>query len=167
MTLYEINKQLEELLDGAIDPETGEVSIDEDALAELHMAKEEKLEGYALYIKNGRAMIEALKAEEAALKKRRQPMENHFNRIESILSKELAGEKFETAKVVCAFRHNQVVSIDPANEAHFKYWASEKHKDFLRQKEPEIDKNAVKRALKSGEDIPFAKLTESVSMTIK
>lgn len=55
MTLYEINQTILSL----IDEETGEI-LDEDQLERLNIAKEEKRENIALYIKNLRAMTKKL-----------------------------------------------------------------------------------------------------------
>ena len=53
MTLYEINQEIESVLENAIDMETGEIS--EEALQkinELQMAKDVKVENVALWHKN-------------------------------------------------------------------------------------------------------------------
>ena len=57
--------------------------------------------------------------------------------------------------------------LEPEDENEFISWANEEHDDFLRFKAPEINKTAVKNALKSGAEIPFASLTRSQSLTIK
>lgn len=49
--LYEINKSIEDLLNAVTDPETGEV-VDLDALDDLLMEREQKIESVALYEKD-------------------------------------------------------------------------------------------------------------------
>lgn len=65
MKLYEINEQLESLLmigDEYVDTSTGEVLMKE-AVDELRMEKEAKIEGCLLFVKNMTAEAEAIKAE--------------------------------------------------------------------------------------------------------
>ena len=65
MTLYDINAQLEALLE-QVDPETGELLCDMDQLEALSLERDRKLEGLALYIKNRDAEAKAIREEEKA-----------------------------------------------------------------------------------------------------
>ena len=68
MKLYEIDRSIQEILDNmSVDAETGEVTLDEEGLAALQLAREQKLEGVALCIKNLSAEAEAIRNEEKAL----------------------------------------------------------------------------------------------------
>ena len=168
MTLYEINTALAELLDGSIDPETGELIVDEAALEALNMARDEKRESYALYIKNERADIVALKAEKDAIDKRIKSKTAHVERVMDILARDLDGEKFETARCAVSFRNNKAVHIDPNSVEQFKQWAAlNGHNDYLRIKPVEVNKEAVRKALMAGAVMPFASLEQTQSMTIK
>ena len=70
MTLFEINAQLRAIADGAeFNEETGEI-YDEQAIMELQIAREDKLEGIACLIKESKAMAEAIKAEKTKLYER-------------------------------------------------------------------------------------------------
>ena len=69
MTLYEINAALE-AFESEVDEDTGEI-LNYDKLAELNMAKDEKRENIALYIKNLTAEAKAIREEEKALAERR------------------------------------------------------------------------------------------------
>ena len=54
MTLYEIDKAIQEALEGAVDPESGAI-IDDELLAaydQLRMDRDQKVENIGLYIKN-------------------------------------------------------------------------------------------------------------------
>ena len=68
-SLYEINAQIEQAWSAAVDPETGEIISEEaaQAIEQLSMARDEKVENLALYYKNLMAEAEALKAEKQTL----------------------------------------------------------------------------------------------------
>lgn len=162
--IYEIDREIEKILaDSEVDPETGEVTIDTDALDELQMARDEKCENLALYIKNLSALIKSIKEEEAALAKRSKALENKRDRLNAYLQRVLQGVKFMTARVSVIFRRSSSTDIAPG----FVEWAKTQRPDLLRYKEPEADKTAVGKALAEGADIPFASIKESVSLSIK
>ncbi|MBR7083700.1 MAG: siphovirus Gp157 family protein, partial [Oscillospiraceae bacterium] len=69
MNIYDINRAIENCI-----TEDGEV-IDEQALTELLMAKEEKIENVACWIKNLTAEAEAIKAEKEKLAERQKQAE--------------------------------------------------------------------------------------------
>lgn len=161
MKLYEINAALEGLLE-QVDSETGELTCDLEALSDLMLARDEKLEGLALYVKNVGAEAEAIKAEEKALAERRKVLENKAERAKKFLSEFLSGEKFQTPKVAVSWRKSEAVELGDS----FMVWAREQDK-FLRWKDPEPDKTAIKAAIKAGEVIPGAELVSRQSMTIK
>ena len=139
MTLYEINKEMDEVLSRIIDPETGEIT-DIEALAEIQLKRDEKLEAIALVIKNKTA-----------------------ERLKKVLESELAGQAFETAKCSCSFRKSTGVIIDAAA---FNDWAK-RHKEYVIPKDPVPDRSAIKAALMDGKKIPCAELEERINMTVK
>ena len=163
MRIWEINAALEELLNQQ-DPETGELTCDLDALEALTIERDEKLEGLALYCKNLTAEAEAIRNEEKALAERRKALENKAARAKDFLDRNLAGEKFQTAKVAVNYRSSKAVVLLPG----FAEWAKQ-HDKFLRYKEPEPDKTAITAALKAGDkDLAgYAELVETRSMSIK
>lgn len=161
MRLYEINAELEALLE-QVDPETGELTCDLEALEALSMARNEKLENLALAVKNYESDAAQIRAEEKALAERRRALENKAERARAFLQESLAGETIKTARVAVSYRKSKAVELDP----EFLTWAME-HAKYLRYKDPEPDKTALTAALKAGESIPGAELVEHVSMTIK
>ena len=158
--LYEINADLEQILT-QVDEETGELLIDPVALDALTLERTEKLEGMALLVKNWAAEAAAIKAEEDALKERRQRLEKHSARLTQRLQDVLAGEKLETPRVAVSWRKSKSVEIDEA-----VFWENPAEM-FIRYKEPEVNKKAVTDALKDGAVIPGAALVEKLNMTIK
>lgn len=161
MTIYEIDKQIEALLDGMVDPDTGEVNEEAlDQLEALHMAREEKAENAALAYKNIIAECKAIKAEEEALAKRRKAGENKAERLKAYLDYVLGGENFKTSRVAVAHKKSQAVEL---GETFMQTATSE----FLRFKDPEPNKTAIMAALKAGIVVPGAQLVERTSTLIK
>ena len=85
MTLYEINRNIEDILNRMfeeVDEETGEVNPEiVTELAELNEARDTKIDNIGAYIKNLDAEAKAIKDEMDALKKR---LDQKKKRIESL-----------------------------------------------------------------------------------
>ena len=159
MTLYEINAQIQALYDNAVDPETGE--INEDALKplnDLNVSRDEKVEHTALYIKNLKSDAKQIREEIKALTERARVLENKAERIENYLKDELHGSKFSSPRVVISYRTSDAVVCDDISLLP---------PQFLRKKDPEADKESIKKALKAGHEVPGAYLESRVSMLIK
>lgn len=163
MKLYEIDREIESLLSDAIDPETGEVLFLPEKLEELQMEKERKTENLALAVKNLTAEGRAIREEEIALAERRKSLEKRAERAREYLEFILQGEKFRTAKVAVSWRSSKRVTVDEG----FLAWAKRRGKRFLRLKDPEPDKTAIREALQSGEKVPHAAMVEETNMQIK
>ena len=88
MTLYEIDKAIEDAFYSAVDPDTGEIINDEalEALNELEEARNVKIENIALFIKNLDAEASAIKAEEERLRSRRTTTENRVKWLKDYLN---------------------------------------------------------------------------------
>ena len=162
-TLYEIDSQIREMLDNSIDMETGEILLDEEALNQLQIDREKKIENICLYIKEQTAFADALRKEEQELAKRRRTMENKVERLKKYLSNSLNGEKFETTRAKVTFRNSSKVEVDD----EFISWAKESGKELLRYKEPEPDKTVIKKMLSEGIMVPHTMLQVERSITIK
>lgn len=161
MTLYEINQAIIDALENAVDPETGEIAEDVAAALEaLDIKRNEKLENIACYIKDLEAEGKAIRDEEKALAARRRTTERKTERLKDYLAWALQGEKFKSARCAVSFRKSTAVEIAPDALTHLP-------ERFLRFKDPEADKTAIKDALKAGEVIDGCKLVENVSMIIK
>lgn len=162
MKLYEINGELEKL----IDPETGEIANIE-AFEQLSMEREIKLENIALWIKNLDSDAEAIRAEEKALAERRRIMENRADGLKNYLAVMLGdGEKFETPRVKLSWRKSSAVAI-LIPEAAFVRYAQGKRDELLSYSEPTINKKAIADAIKAGEKIIGAALVEHQNLQIK
>ena len=163
MNIYEIDKAIEELIAGAVDPETGELVLDNEALDALQMEREKKIENLALYIKNSTSLAAGIRAEEKALADRRQAIERKVERLKKYLEYALAGEGFSTSRVNCSFRKSEALEVAP----EFLGWAVEHDSALIRMKAPEADKTAIKAALKNGAVLPFVELVPRKNLTIK
>lgn len=169
MNIYQIDAKIRELLDKMVDPDTGEVNDDTDALEALDaltMERNSKLENVACYYKNVSADAAAIKTEEAALKKRREALERKADWLKQYLSASLNGQKFATARAAVSFRKSQSVRVDNA-ELAISALECAGYTDALRYKPPEINKAEVKRILSEGEQIPGVQIVESLSAMIK
>jgi seryl-tRNA synthetase len=162
MTLYEIDQAIQAALEGAIDAESGEI-IDEELLAaynQLQMDRDQKIENIGCYIKNLEADAKAIKEEAKNLTARAKAAENRAEHLRDYLQFCLAGETFKSPRLAVSFRRSTKVEVDQNR-------LFEIPDDYLRYKEPEVDKKRVSEALKAGEAIPGCTLVESTSMIIK
>ena len=162
MTLYEIDNAIREVLENAADPETGEL-VDEALLEQydkLIMDRDQKIENIGLYIKNLEADAAAIKAEAKNLTARAKSAENKAEHLRNYMQFCLNGQKFQSPRLSVSFRRSQKVEVDQNR-------LFEIPEDYLRYKDPEVDKKRVSEALKAGEDIPGCTLVDSVSMIIK
>lgn len=153
MNLYEIDSAII----GCVDAETGEI-FDIDKFEELELARDAKIENICLWIKNLKAEIEALKAEKDAFAQRQKSAENKMESLKRYISGYLEGTAFESAKVKVSFRKSEAVEIMEGAVIPDEY---------LRFKEPEINKTELKKALKSGVSIKGVYITENQNIQIK
>lgn len=153
MKLYEIDQAIL----NCIDLETGEI-IDTEQLDKLTMEREAKLENVACWIKELKAEAEALKAEKMAFAKRQQVAENKMESLKKYLAYALDGQAFKTTRASVTFRKSQVVEIADIYKLD---------ENYLKYKEPEADKTAIKEALKAGQTVAGATLVENTSVIIK
>ena len=161
MNLYDIDQQILAL----VDPETGEI-LDYDAFSELKMAREEKIEGMALWCKNLTAEAAAIRAEEISLAERRQALEKKAKSLKEYLTMILDGSKFSTARVACSFRKSKSVEIK--NEAEFiQAMEASQHYEYLKYSAPTVNRTEITNAIKAGKEVPGAQLIEKHNLSIK
>lgn len=163
MRLYEIDRLLEEVINNgmSVDYETGEVLFDSSSLDELRYELNEKMEACGIYLKGVRADIEALKAEESALRKRRQITERKAERladyIQGVLTSRYEG-KFETPKVKLSTRRSSRIEVEDESLVPA---------DFVNETVTySVDKKKAKAEMKNGNAIPGLALIESQSLQV-
>lgn len=160
MKLYEIDHAIME----CVDNETGEI-VDFDKLNALSMAKDKKLEGVGIAVKNLTAEAKAIREEEKNLAERRKSLETKAEGYKQWLADVLNGDKFETSKIRCSFRKSNRVNV---NEERFGAWAiSHDREELLIFAVPKPNKTKLKEAIMSGEEIPGVSLEETNNLTVK
>ena len=171
MKLYEINLQLQQLLDELVfDPETGEIGEDMGTvLAQidaLQLQRMDVLEYLAKCVLNYRSDAAALKAEEQRLKERRQRIERKEDRLLQILDRECAGEKTDLGVATLNYRKTTRVDVQDAKAA-IRWLTENGHPDCCRIPDPEVSTSDVGRLLKAGMEIPGVQRINSLSCSLK
>lgn len=162
INLYEISEAIETAFNLAVDPETGEVDDEKLYLLEmLEMDRDKKVENIACLIKNLRADATAYKAEKDAFAKRQKQAENRAESLSRYLESALNGEKFSSEKCAISFRKTSKIVL---NEGVTVY---DIDTHFLRMKEPELDKQAIKQALADGIKVEGVHEEPGLSMTVR
>ena len=158
MKLYEID----EAILRCVDTESGKI-IDPAKLDELNLARAEKVENVALWIKDLNAEAEAIKAEKLALAERQKVAENKVDSLKRWLVYALEGQKFSTPRCAVSFRRADKVEITEEGLSNLL----REHDDLLTYKEPEPNKAAIKKALNDGLNVQGVHLVQTMSAIIK
>lgn len=166
MTLYEINSQINNLMDiifDSVDEETGEVDPDLMAqLSTLNLERDQKLDNIGAYIKNLDAEAKAIKDEMDALKKRLDQKKKRIESLKEYVAQDLLahGEtKKESPRVVFSFRKS--VAVEITDETLLP-------KDLIvTTVETKPDKTKIKECLKEEQEVPGAVLVERMNIQIK
>lgn len=161
MKLYEINAELETILEEVRqqEEETGEIAADAFArISELNIERNDKLEALACVIKNKKATAKALKEEEDNFKARRIREEKDIERLEKYLEMNMNNdEKLETTRAKIWFRHSMKVNIIDESKIPKLY----------QRIKTEPDRVAIKHAIDEGRKVRGAELIDNYSLQIK
>lgn len=161
MTIFEIDQQIADFPFET--DENGEIT-NLDAFDALQMAREEKLENTALYVKELLAESAAIKAEIISMTERVKSKERKAESLKQYLAFALNCECFESPKVKVSYRKTEAVEVKDV----FVEWARKNAPQYVRTKiEESPDKNEIKQALKSGQEIPFVELVENKNLVLK
>lgn len=152
-SLYEIDQRILALAD----EETGEIT-DFEQFDKLQLERDAKIENIALWIKNLKSDEESYKAEKQSFEDRQRQAKQKRESLELYLSAVLNGEKFKTAKVECSFRKSQRIEVDDIFSLP---------DEFLKYKDPEADKTAIKEAIKEGKEIAGARVVAVLNLQVK
>ena len=152
MNLYEINNAMQE----CIYLETGEIDLE--LFEKLQLAKDEKIENVALWIKNLSSDVEGMENEKKAFEERIKAAKNKIISLKSYLEMALNGEKFQTAKCSINFRKSKSVTVLDISKLD---------KEYLKYADPTADKTAIKKAIESGVTVAGARLDENLNVQIK
>lgn len=156
-TLYELTDQYK-MLQNFIEENNAEGF--ELALSQIIGDIGEKLEGYAMVLKNIESDIAGIKSEEKRLADRRKAMESNLARIKENMADSLLtveGNRVKTEKFTFSFRKSTSVQIE--NDAAIP-------PQFIKV-EKTISRSELAKALKAGEQIEGAQLVENQSLSIR
>jgi hypothetical protein len=157
-TLYEIEQEIL----SCVDEDTGEV-IDFEKLEELALERDKKIESIALWVKNLEADSKAYKEEEDSFKKKRKAAENRANSLKAYLTSYLAGTAYKSNKVNISFRSSKAAEVYDL-DALMRYDDCD---SFLKYKDPEPNKTAIKKAIDEGIELPGCRIVENSNIQIK
>ena len=170
MKLYEIHEAVRALEDQiVIDPETGEYLCDmEDIDKQLHgleLEWQQVLEYLAKVVLNTRAEAEAIKEEEARLKKRREAMEAQDERLMQVLERECP----ESADLgVAVLRYRKTSRVDVTDEAAAVKWLKARKLTYcINQPEPTVYKAEIKKLIAAGKQIPGCAIVEDRAVSLR
>lgn len=125
----------------------------------------DKLENCCKYIKNEEAVIAGLKEEEERLNARRKAKENAIKRLKQLMQDAMnaAGEKKLPCGTFTVSIQNNAPSV-VMDEQYIENVPAE----FLRLREPEVDKKKILEALKDGKNLDgLAHLQQTSSIRIR
>ena len=155
-TLYELVKEIENF-DLDIDEETGEI-LNMDELDALQLEKDAKVENICLWIKNLKSDAEAYRTEKKAFEQKIRAAENKVARLTAYVDYILAGDKFKSNKVSVSYRKSEQIECADLLDVDV---------DYLRYKEPELDKKKIKDAIKAGIEVKGCQLVERQNLQIR
>lgn len=162
MTLFEMNAEVERLMNQLCDQETGEINEEiYDALQQLEIDKSEKIDDWCYFLKQKKAELDAAKSILDNAKERYEAMESTYKRLKGRFEILMEGEKFKSSFNTVYYRTNESVVLDEGVDVR------DVDDEYLTYQEPLLDKNRIKSALKLGEKIKGVHLQESTSMIIK
>ena len=165
MKLYELTAEYEALISAIENGEIPEEAI-EDTLDALEGDIKTKADRVACALKNLDAEISAITAEENRLSVRRKEKQNAYNRLEEYLARELLKvgiDKLETPRNRISFRtSDKVITTDD-----FMNFAMTERDDLLTFPAPKPNLTEIKKALKSGEEIPGATIQTNNNIQIR
>lgn len=164
-TLYELRGPLLEGIESGFifDEETGEITCEWSSLDELAERFEDKVVACGIYSKGLECDIEAIKAEEERLRKRREVLVKKNEHLKEYMlgGMRSAGiEKVERPQAVVSVRRNPA-SVDIIDQAALP-------SVYVREKVTvSPDKKAIKKALSEGMEVPGAALVYGHKVVIR
>lgn len=170
MTLYELTEEFLRLQQWLEEEDTEEDQALNDTLEMISQDFEQKADGYGMVIRNLKADSAAIKAQEdilleevKRLRAKRTGIDDNTERLENALLKALVltGKKnLKTEKFTYGTRKSSSVVIDAKSMFDIP-------DDYLRYKDPEPDKTAIKDYLKDHPECEWAHMETKVSLSLR
>lgn len=176
MQLYQLSEDYTELYnrldDVDLDSEEGQQLFEAfaDTIEGIEGEFDEKAEKIACFIKELSGTAALIKAEKAELDKRMKAKENKAKRLKQYLldCMEKAGKSKIDRPLASLSIRNNAEALKVEDDLEFVRWAQAAGRvDLIRFKDPEIDKTALKKAVKDGLVVSGVTLERSRSLTIK
>lgn len=176
MSLFQLSKDYQTLYDqlDEIDLESTEGSALFEAFADtmegIGLEFDEKAEKIACFIKELDYEANSIKLEKQRLEKRQKQKEKKVEQLKLYLMEcmeQVGKQKIERPLASLSIR-NGVESVRVENEFDLIRWAQAAGRDdLIRYKEPEINRTALKQALRDGLSVPGTMLERKPSLTVK
>jgi len=163
LKIYEISDALMDALDNVrVDEETGEI-VGAEELQAVQLSAEAKIVSTGRYLAMRRVQLEGMKqaAKNIAVRIKAEERRQAWLEEQTIKGMQALDSKLIEAPDVALQVRQNPESVDIFDEAQIPA-------DFIKTKTVDsIDKTAIKSALKSGKDVPGAKLTRTQKLVIK
>lgn len=162
MNLFEIDDAIQRCVklensDNYVDTETGEI-IDTAAIEQLEMDRDTKIRNIACWIKNLESDEKALAEQIKTFTARKNAAKNKRESLKSYLAAFLNGKKWQNSEVAISWRKSESVEVEEGAAIPEQY---------LRYKEPEINKAQLKADLKAGTVVYGCQLVTKNNIQIK
>lgn len=161
--IYELTQDYLKIMSMMEDPELDPQTL-ADTLEAVEGALEVKAENYAKIIKNLEGDIAAIKSEVDRLSEKKRTIENNIKNMKATLqgSMEITGKtRFKTGLFSFGIQKNAPSVVVDTNINNLP-------PEFLKFREPEVNKTKLKEAIMNGENLEgFAHLEQSESLRIR
>ena len=170
MKLCELNQEIEALIRQLEpDPETGEIPMnEEEILAELEGLAGKRmqvLDWISKKVLNIRSDIAGLKSEIDRLSRIKKGLEGQEARLMDVLGRECGGENTQFSVAKGCYRTTHPVNI--WEEGMLYDWLSAHEYEDCYSTEVKFNKNAVKRLIEEGLEVPGAEIAERQSFSLR
>ena len=166
--IYELAADYRSLAEMLDDPEA-DASAALDTLEGIQAEFSEKADNVACMVKELEAKAKAIKAEGDRLLERAAQKQAKAKKLREFLAAQMSlanMKKLETARNVMVLRAAPG-ALKLQDQEAFLAWCKAERRDLLRERELEIDKNAVRDALKTGASLPGASLEKGTSFVLR
>ncbi len=165
MNLFEIDERIKACVklqegDNYVDTETGEI-IDVAALKSLEMQRDKKIRNIACWIRNLDSDEKALAEQEKRFKDRKTACRNKKEALKGYLAAFLQGANWLNDEVRISWRESEAVEFESGFD--FKNLPE----IYLRYKDPEPNRDLLKKDLKAGTVVPGAALVKKNNLIVR
>lgn len=173
LSMYNISKNIFEVINEGFvfDEETGEIKFDASQLEDLEMALDDKLNKLIGVKKYYEDMVEISKKRkeefDEKMKKNQKKVDSIVNTISYFMKKHNFDKKTLSEGTI-SFRKSTSVDIENLDKVLEFLSTKEEYKDIKKTKiDVSVDKNAIKKIINSGIDVPGASIITNENISIK